>query len=110
MKRFNTAGKCLPARHYMVDLTARVEEIKEMVDNGDYFCINRGRQYGKTTTLAALAARLADEYTVFSISFEGLGDSAFATEDALVRAFIGCLAQLVENGGARHVTPTPATS
>ena len=105
MKRFNTAGKCLPARHYRVDLTDRVEEIKEMVDNGDYFCINRGRQYGKTTTLAALAARLADEYTVFSISFEGLGNSAFATEDALVRAFIGCLAQLVEYGGARHVTP-----
>ena len=71
MKRFNTTGVCLSSQHYMVDLTERVKEIKAMIDCGDYFCINRGRQYGKTTTLDALKNALAMDYTVFSISFEG---------------------------------------
>ena len=50
MKRFNTAGTCFPTEHYMVDIHERVQEIASMVERGDYFCINRGRQYGKTTT------------------------------------------------------------
>jgi hypothetical protein len=31
----------------MVDITERVRQIRAMVDDGNYFCINRGRQYGK---------------------------------------------------------------
>ena len=38
----------------MVDITDRLQYMKKMIDNGDYFCINRSRQYGKTTTLHAL--------------------------------------------------------
>ncbi|MBR3317046.1 MAG: hypothetical protein IKG21_04415 [Atopobiaceae bacterium] len=44
----------MPSKHYMVDLSERVAQIKEMVDAGEYFAINRARQYGKTTTLYAL--------------------------------------------------------
>ena len=54
MKEFNTTAICIPSKHYMVDLTERVKEIKKLVDAGKYFTINRARQYGKTTTLAAL--------------------------------------------------------
>ncbi|MCQ2196159.1 MAG: hypothetical protein MJZ60_01390 [Bacteroidaceae bacterium] len=79
MKIFNTAGTCLPKDHYMVDITDRLEIIRRMVAKGDYFCINRGRQYGKTTTLEAISCRLSDEYCVFNISFEGADDSSFET-------------------------------
>ncbi|MCQ2197164.1 MAG: AAA-like domain-containing protein [Bacteroidaceae bacterium] len=79
MKRFNTAGTCRPNEHYMVDITERVEIIRKMVAQGDYFCINRGRQYGKTTTLEALPQALASEYTVFKLSFEGASQEAFAS-------------------------------
>ena len=54
-KKFNVTGLCVPTKHYMVDITERVGQIREMVDAGAYFTINRARQYGKTTTLAALA-------------------------------------------------------
>lgn len=54
-KTFNINGACKPESHYMVNLTSRVEQIKKMVDAGEYFVINRARQYGKTTTLQALA-------------------------------------------------------
>ena len=54
MKRFNTTAVCIPSKHYMVDISDKVEQIKKLVDDGKYFTINRARQYGKTTTLAAL--------------------------------------------------------
>ncbi len=55
MKCFNTTGVCIPEKHYMVDLTERVKEIKKLVDNGKYFIINRARQYGKTTCIRSTA-------------------------------------------------------
>jgi len=69
MRRFNVTGICIPNDHYMVDTTNKLEQIKQMIDSRDYFTINRGRQYGKTTTLALLEDFLANEYTVVSISF-----------------------------------------
>ena len=93
MKTFNTAGTCRPNEHYMVDITARLEIIRKMVAKGDYFCINRGRQYGKTTTLKAISNTFSDEYCVFSISFEGISDSTFADEEKLYSTFVLLLAQ-----------------
>ena len=76
MKEFNTTAVCIPSKHYMVDLTDRVREIRKLVDAGKYFTINRARQYGKTTTLYALRKTLADDYTVISLDFQGVGDAA----------------------------------
>ena len=54
-RTFNITADCKPSFHYMVDITDRLEQIKKMIDAGQYFTINRARQYGKTTTLRALA-------------------------------------------------------
>lgn len=97
MKAFNTAGTCRPNRHYMVDITERLEIIKGMVANGDYFCINRGRQYGKTTTLAALKSYLENSgYCVFSMSFEALGQTSFSTDEELCATFLWLMKNAVE--------------
>ena len=93
MRRFNTAGTCRPNEHYMVDITERLEIIRKMVANGEYFCINRGRQYGKTTTLKAISNTFSDEYCVFNISFEIISDSTFADEEKLYSMFVWLLAQ-----------------
>ena len=63
MKRFNTTAICIPSMHYMVDLSERVNEIRKMVEAGEYFTINRARQYGKTTTLDALERNIFSEKT-----------------------------------------------
>jgi hypothetical protein len=34
----------MPEKHYMVDLRSRLAQITVMIDRGDYFTINRGRQ------------------------------------------------------------------
>lgn len=96
MKRFNITGKCIPGRHYMVDISERLETIKSMIDQEDYFCINRGRQYGKTTTLSLLKKHLESEYSVFSISLEGIGDSSFETDERMAATFLHLLNNRVE--------------
>ena len=87
MKKFNTTAVCIPSKHYMVDLSGRVKEIKKLVDDGKYFCINRARQYGKTTTLTALKNTLSEEYTVIYLDFQGIGSSGFETEEKFVQEF-----------------------
>lgn len=51
MKRFNITGTCYPSKHYMVDISQRLDSIAQYVADGQYITLNRGRQYGKTTTL-----------------------------------------------------------
>lgn len=93
MKRFNTTGKCIADQHYMVRIDRQVETAVRLVLDGMYFCINRGRQYGKTTTLSFLKKRLEEEgYAVFFISFEGLADSAFESLETLLYASIDKMA------------------
>lgn len=58
-----------------------------MVDNGDYFVINRARQYGKTTILRALSAFLQDAYTVIFIDFQRMSTEDYADEHAFSTAF-----------------------
>lgn len=80
-KYFNVTGPCNRERHYMVDISTRLQEIKSLIDNGDYFVINRARQYGKTTILKNLKNFLEDEYLVLSISFEGFTYDVFQSEN-----------------------------
>ena len=87
MKMFNTTGPCIPEKHYMVDLSSRLAQIKDMVDAGQYFVINRARQYGKTTTLFALKKFLKDSYVVLSLDFQGISSGGFRTEETFVKAF-----------------------
>lgn len=87
MKQFNTTAVCIPSKHYMVDLSERVKEIKKLVDAGKYFTINRARQYGKTTTLRALQQGLQGDYVIVSLSFEGITKMGFASESSFVKAF-----------------------
>ena len=87
MKIFNTTGPCIPEKHYMVDLSSRLAQIKDMVDAGQYFVINRARQYGKTTTLFALKKFLKDSYVVLSLDFQGISSGGFRTEESFVKAF-----------------------
>ncbi len=86
-KIFNVAGDCKPELHYMVDIRGRLVEIKGMVDRGDYFTINRARQYGKTTTLKALGRFLERDYLVVSLDFQTLDAVKFANSNVFSLTF-----------------------
>lgn len=86
-KYFNVTGMCRPSEHYMVNLDKRLAEIRKMIDRKYYFTINRGRQYGKTTTLAALKQYLQKDFIVASLDFQFLSQADFETEQSFSAAF-----------------------
>lgn len=96
MKSFNTTAICVPELHYMVDTTEKMQQIEKLIAHGDYFTINRARQYGKTTMMYSLCRRLKSEYLVLLLSFEGLGDEAFSDDEMLVNQFISSVAEYLE--------------
>lgn len=79
-KCFNTTGVCIRERHYMVDISRILWSICRMIDDGDYFVINRARQFGKTTVLRGLKEALNKDYIVFLISLEGTGEAIYNNE------------------------------
>ena len=85
---FNTIGICDPKEHYMVDLSERLSQVRKLVDGGKYFTINRARQFGKTTTLRALADYLSQDYLVISMDFQmQMSDAKFKNEYSFSMAF-----------------------
>lgn len=90
MRYFNTEGRCKPNEHYMVCLDDRLDKIRqEFVEQGKYFIINRGRQYGKTTTLMALAEHLKSDYVVILMDFQLMSTANFESEQTFAAKFIG---------------------
>ena len=51
---FNTAGPCIPAKHYMLPALDRLPGIRRLVNMERYFVIHAPRQTGKTTAVQAL--------------------------------------------------------
>ena len=96
MKRFNTTGLCNPKKHYMVDISDKLEKIKVLIENEEYFVINRPRQYGKTTTLTALEKSLNEKYLVIDISFEGTDEESFSNTKSFCRLFVGLISESLE--------------
>ena len=101
-RTFNVTGTCIPEEDYMVDLTDKLNEIKLMIDNREYFTINRGRQYGKTTMLNQLERFLVNEYKVISISFEGFSQATFSSESKFCKEFLLTIHETLELAGASH--------
>ena len=97
-KKFNVTGLCIPNKHYVADVSKKLGKTYNMVVEGEYFIINRPRQYGKTTMLYNLSESLStsEEYLVFNISFEGIGDDIFKEEAVFSEGFVDILATYAE--------------
>ena len=95
MRRFNVTGTCVGHKHFMVDISGKLDKIEKLVEAEHYFTINRARQYGKTTTLFHLAKRLEQrgDYICASITFEDAGINAFESEEAFCRMFLGRISE-----------------
>lgn len=89
-KEFNITGLCIPEKHYMVDISRKINRMMEFIEKGRYFTLNRPRQYGKTTALYLLSRLLRknENYLVIAISFEGVGDLIIQKEETFSRAFL----------------------
>ncbi len=97
-KRFNDTGVCIPDRHYMVDSSFKLKQIIQLVEWGEYFTINRPRQFGKTTTLFLLdkALNQRDDYVALKISFEGIDSDTHQHQERFIAEFLILLARRLE--------------
>ena len=51
-------------RHYMVDIYCKYEQVVRLIHEGEYFAINRSRQYGKTTMIQTVTANLRQKEVI----------------------------------------------
>jgi hypothetical protein len=94
-KKFNITGLCFPDKHYMADVSGKLAKALSMIEDGEYYIINRPRQYGKTTMLYSLSdlLRKSGDYIVLNMSFEGIGDTMFSDEAIFSERFVHLLAK-----------------
>lgn len=115
IKEFNTTGVCVPDKHYMADVSGKISEIMKLVDKGNYFVINRPRQYGKTTILFMLnrILKTSEDYFPINISFEGIGEGSYIDDSSFIDSFLLLLKGKIENSNRKDVveflenTPQP---
>lgn len=89
----------------MVDTEKRFNAVKDLIDAGDYFTINRARQYGKTTTLRMIWRRLSNAYLIIDTSFEGVGDAVFENEATFVLLIVNLMKDALNGNDIRLATP-----
>ena len=77
----------------MMSNTKMFHQIMELIEFGDYFTINRPRQYGKTTMLFQLLRHLktSKEYLPIKMNFQGVDDFVHETPAAFSQMFWGQL-------------------
>ena len=91
MKKFNVNGSCNPQKHYMVNISSKLKQVMGLIEQGEYFTINRPRQYGKSTMLSAVAKELRkkkNEYILSRMSFEGMDDDNFKDSKEFCPEFV----------------------
>ncbi|BFM39588.1 AAA family ATPase [Synechocystis sp. LKSZ1] len=91
-KWFNTAGPCQADIHYMLSPTARLPQLRPLIDQRNYFVIHAPRQVGKTTAMLALAKELTEsgQYTAVMLSAEvgsAFPEQPDIAEDAILDAW-----------------------
>lgn len=104
-KRFNITGTCIPERHYMADVSNKLRQTLDMVKLGEYFIINRPRQFGKTTMLVNLQRTLvrSSDFFPITISFEALGEGEYASTLRFGQVFLGLLSRELAAQGNTEV-------
>lgn len=97
-KKFHVTGTCIPEKNYMVDISEKISKIICMIEDGEYFTINRARQFGKTTTLNLLYRKLRKDYLVISLSFEA-ADEYFQSQEKFVKGFAADVSEEMRREG-----------
>jgi hypothetical protein len=97
-KEFNITGVCFPKRHYMMDTRAKMATIMDMVERGQYFIINRPRQYGKTTMLFLINTLLnkQDGYLPLEMNLQGVDEKWLESDKSFAIMFINELNKRLE--------------
>ncbi len=97
-KAFNITGTCIPDIHYMANMSKKLDQIIKMVAKGNYFTINKPRQYGKTTVMYLLEQRLIKDkdFLVLGISFEEIDAPTYEKQKWFISTFLDIVSEQLE--------------
>jgi len=111
-KTFNITGTCIPERHFMADISEKLDTILEMISRGDYFTINRPRQYGKTTVIYSLEQRLRKNknYLAIDISFEGIDTPTYEKQERFIPTILDILYRRLKFMGEKELAAKVETN
>jgi hypothetical protein len=72
-----------------MDVSGKMEEIVAMIEGGDYFVINRPRQYGKTTMLYLIGETLKKlpDYLPIEMNFQGIDERWHDSDRSFAKMF-----------------------
>ncbi len=89
----------------MGDISGKLEKIREMISAGDYFTINRPRQYGKTTVMYHMEQQLKKDkgYLVLNISFEDIDASIYKEHRLFIATILDILNEQLEFIGEKEL-------
>ena len=96
-KKFNISGACFEQKHYMMDNTHKIKDVMALVEDGEYFVINRPRQYGKTTLILSLIDTLNkdDNYLPIQLDLQDIDEKEQTIDKSFSKAFMAIFAQLL---------------
>jgi hypothetical protein len=66
-KRFNTAGPCVPEKHYVLPVLPRLPSVADMIEGEFYFILHAPRQSGKTTFLKTLTDHINSQGQMYAL-------------------------------------------
>ena len=97
-KKFNITGTCFPEMHYMMDNSEKLKQVTALITFGEYFTINRPRQYGKTTMLYFIEEHFKDsnEYSTIALNFQGVDEQWHQSDKAFAEMFLDQLIDYFE--------------
>ena len=107
-RRFNTAGPCIAAMHYMIPADRRLPQAPGLVDQLGYFVVHAPRQTGKTTALRALAHDLtaSGSYAAVYLSCEA-GEAAGDDFEAAEKIVLSNVDVAAKSGLSPELRPPP---
>ncbi|MDR2352131.1 MAG: ATP-binding protein, partial [Deltaproteobacteria bacterium] len=66
-KLFNTSGPCNPEDHYMLPTLSRIPNVKNLINDKEYFVIHAPHQLGKTTAIKETVNHINQEGNYYAL-------------------------------------------
>lgn len=96
MRRFNITGPCIPGEHYMLDSESRLTDVRDLIEDKQYFVIHAARQSGKTTLLNSLEQTLNGEGRYYALYCSLEAVQSFPEPERGIPQIFNCIKSAIE--------------
>ncbi|MDR1872585.1 MAG: AAA-like domain-containing protein [Deltaproteobacteria bacterium] len=103
IKKFNTAGPCVPSKHYMLPVLSRVTNVDDMIEGEFYFILHAPRQSGKTTYLQFLTNKINAEKRMYAFACSVANLKTITDRDVAMNELAGQINRALKISGVKKL-------